>query len=53
MAGRPADRVAAAVAFLASPAAGFITGVTLPIDGGLGISSPAAWLRPDLRTRFL
>ena len=29
-----ASEVAAAVAFLASPAAGYITGVNLPIDGG-------------------
>lgn len=50
--GEPQD-VANAVGFLASPGAGFITGVTLPVDGGLSISSPAAWLRPDLRARWL
>ena len=30
-----ADDIAAAVAFLASPAAGYITGVTLPVNGGM------------------
>ncbi|GAA5085056.1 3-oxoacyl-[acyl-carrier protein] reductase [Thermocatellispora tengchongensis] len=49
--GTPRD-VGEAVAFLASPAASFITGVTLPVDGGLSIASPAAYLRPDLRARF-
>ena len=34
--GEAAD-VAAAVVFLASPGARFVTGVTLPVDGGLGI----------------
>jgi 3-oxoacyl-[acyl-carrier protein] reductase len=31
------DDVASAVVYLASPAARFVTGVTLPVDGGLGI----------------
>lgn len=48
--GRP-DEVAAAVVFLAG--AGFVTGAVLPVDGGLSIASPAAWLRPDLRARWL
>jgi meso-butanediol dehydrogenase / (S,S)-butanediol dehydrogenase / diacetyl reductase len=50
--GKP-EEVAAAVRFLASAEASFITGVTLPVDGGLSIASPAAFLRPDLRSRFL
>lgn len=48
--GEPAE-VAAAVLFLAG--AGFVTGVTLPVDGGLSIASPAAFLRDDLRRRWL
>jgi NAD(P)-dependent dehydrogenase (short-subunit alcohol dehydrogenase family) len=43
------DEVAAAAAFLASDEASFITGVTLPVDGGLSIQSAAALLRPGLR----
>ena len=35
-----AEEVAAAVVFLASPAASFISGITLPIDGGMSILCP-------------
>lgn len=45
--------VADAVVFLASAQASFISGVVLPVDGGLSIASPAAFIRPDLRGRFL
>lgn len=49
--GRP-DDVANAVVFLASAQASFITGATLPVDGGLSIASPAAYLNAQLRVRF-
>jgi 3-oxoacyl-[acyl-carrier protein] reductase len=47
--GTPAE-VAEVVYFLAG--AGFVTGAVVPVDGGLSIASPAAFLRPDLRARW-
>ncbi len=44
---RPAE-VAAAVHFLASDEASAITGVILPVDGGLSIASASTAARPDL-----
>lgn len=42
------EEIAAAVHFLASDDAGAITGVILPVDGGLSIASAATAARPDL-----
>ncbi|GAB3740964.1 NAD(P)-dependent dehydrogenase (short-subunit alcohol dehydrogenase family) [Microlunatus parietis] len=42
------EEVAAAVHFLASDEASAITGVIIPVDGGLSIASAATGARPDL-----
>lgn len=50
-AGDPED-VANAVRYLASPASSYVTGVTLPVDGGLGCRSLMPWqtTRPEAGT---
>jgi meso-butanediol dehydrogenase/(S,S)-butanediol dehydrogenase/diacetyl reductase len=45
------EEVANAVVFLASDQASGIDGVVLPVDGGISITSPATFLRADLRAR--
>ncbi len=47
-----AREVADAVTFLAGPRASGITGVVLPVDGGLSVMSPAAAGRADLQARL-
>ncbi|MCU1422905.1 MAG: family oxidoreductase [Microbacteriaceae bacterium] len=51
-AGRP-EEVARAIHFLGTEASSFSTGSILTVDGGLSIVSPVAWLRPDMRDRWL
>jgi NAD(P)-dependent dehydrogenase (short-subunit alcohol dehydrogenase family) len=46
--GYPED-VAAAALFLASGEAGFISGVDLPVDGGLTALAPSALITPKVR----
>ncbi len=49
-AGRPED-IAAAVAFLASDEAGFITGTSILVDGGMSVGTRQSW-DPDMPGMF-
>ena len=49
--GAPQD-VANAALFLASDEASFITGVILPVDGGLTIQTPEGAVRKSFRARW-
>ena len=49
--GVPQD-VANAALFLASDEASFITGVILPVDGGLTIQTPEGAVRKSFRARW-
>ncbi|WP_165962792.1 SDR family NAD(P)-dependent oxidoreductase [Occultella glacieicola] len=46
------EEVAQAVAFLASPRASGISGVILPVDAGLSVASPVAFMRPAMAQRW-
>jgi len=46
------DDVAWAVVYLASDEAGYVTGATIVVDGGLTIQSPEALVRPSFRRRW-
>ena len=46
----PEAEVSAAIVFLLSPAAAFITGVTLQIDGAASLGSEVFPLGPDARS---
>lgn len=49
--GKPED-VAWAAVYLASDEAGYVTGATIIVDGGLTIQSPEALVRPSFRRRW-
>jgi NAD(P)-dependent dehydrogenase (short-subunit alcohol dehydrogenase family) len=49
--GKPED-IAWAAVYLASDQAGYVTGATIVVDGGLTIQSPEALVRPSFRRRW-